>query len=287
MSREQDVPHTITRVFNHNVLMAKDPVSCQEIVLFGKGIGFGAKAGNMIFPYDARVEKRFRLENESHQQQYQTVLNQVDPAIVGIAEEIIALIAKEITPTLNEHVHVALPDHIQFAIYRLKNGMEIVNPFLFEIQTLYNKEFALAKRAAEMIRDSFSLEIPESEIGFLALHIHSAVSYTPVSKAVRFTNLLKELVGLIEQRIGKAVERSTVDYVRLITHLRFACERIRQQKSIHHPLLDRVKGSIPESYRLAEELAGHIATKLDVIVPEDEIGYMAMHVFRLTNQPPE
>nr|WP_231504366.1 transcription antiterminator [Brevibacillus borstelensis] len=287
LTREQEKPHTITRVLNHNVVLAEEPVSRQEIVLFGKGIGFGAKPGNTILPHDARVEKRFRLENESHQQQYQTVLSQVDPAVVGIAEEIIALIAKEITPKLNEHIHVALPDHIQFAIYRLRNGMEIVNPFLFEIQTLYSKEFALAKRAADMIKSSFSLDIPESEIGFLALHIHSAISYMPVNKAVQFTNLITELVGIIEERTGKTIERSTVDYVRLITHLRYACERIRQQKSIQNPLLDRVKATIPDSYELAEELARHIASRMDSAVPDDEVGYMAMHVFRLTSQPTE
>lgn len=284
MSREQEKTYTITRVLNHNVVLVEEPGSKQEIVLFGKGIGFSIKPGNIIPAHDQRVEKRFRLENESHQKQYQTLLSQVDPAVVGIAEEIIALIATEITPQLNEHVHVALPDHIQFAIYRLNNGMEIVNPFLFEIQTLYTKEYALAKRAADMIKKAFALDIPDSEIGFLALHIHSAISYVPVKKAVQFTNIISELVNIIEQRTGKTIERSTVDYVRLITHLRFAVERIRQQKSIINPLLDRVKTTIPEAYELASELASYISSRLEVIVPEDEVGYMALHVYRLSQQ---
>lgn len=284
MSREQEKIYTITRVLNHNVVLVEEPGSRQEIVIFGKGIGFGAKPGNTIPAHDTRVEKRFRLENENHQKQYQTLLSQIDPAVVGIAEEIIALIASEITPQLNEHVHVALPDHIQFAIYRLNNGMEIINPFLFEIQTLYAKEYALAKRAADMIKKAFALDIPDSEIGFLALHIHSAISYLPVKKAVQFTNIITELVTIIEQRTGKTIERSTVDYVRLITHLRFAVERIRQQKSIVNPLLDRVKITIPEAYELASELAAYIASRLEVTVPEDEVGYMALHVYRLLQQ---
>jgi len=284
LSREQEKIYTITRVLNHNVVLVEEPGSRQEIVIFGKGIGFGAKPGNTIPAHDTRVEKRFRLENENHQKQYQTLLSQIDPAVVGIAEEIIALIASEITPQLNEHVHVALPDHIQFAIYRLNNGMEIINPFLFEIQTLYAKEYALAKRAADMIKKAFALDIPDSEIGFLALHIHSAISYLPVKKAVQFTNIISELVTIIEQRTGKTIERSTVDYVRLITHLRFAVERIRQQKSIVNPLLDRVKITIPEAYELASELAAYIASRLEVMVPEDEVGYMALHVYRLLQQ---
>ncbi|MFS0556907.1 glucose PTS transporter transcription antiterminator GlcT [Brevibacillus sp. 179-C9.3 HS] len=281
MSREKEKTYAITRVLNHNVVLVEEPGSGQEIVLFGKGIGFGAKPGITIPAHDSRVEKRFRLENENHQKQYQNILSQVDPAVVGIAEEIIALIAIEITPELNEHVHVALPDHIQFAIYRLNNGMEIVNPFLFEIQTLYTKEYALANRAADMIKKAFDLDIPDSEIGFLALHIHSAISYVPVKKAVQFTNIITELVSLIEERTAITIERSTIDYVRLITHLRFAVERIRQQKFIKNPLLDRVKITMPEAYQLAAELAQYISTRLEISVPEDEVGYMALHLYRL------
>jgi transcriptional antiterminator len=152
---------------------------------------------------------------------------------------------------------------------------------------LYSKEYALAKRAAEMIKTAFSQEIPESEIGFLALHIHSAVSSMPVSKTVQFTNIIAELVGIIEEQTGRSIDRNSIDYVRLITHLRFACERIRQQKSIYNPLLDRLKETAPEAYAVAEKLARHISKRLDMNVPDDEIGYMAMHVYRLTQQPYE
>lgn len=277
--------YTIVRVFNHNVVLVEEPVTNSEIVLLGKGIGFGKKPGNAIAYNDERVEKRFRIESESHKKQYQTLINQIDNAVIGISEEIIALIAKEITPQINEHVHVALPDHIQFAIYRLRNGLEIVNPFLFEIQTLYPKEYALAERAAGMIKLAFSIDIPESEIGFIALHIHSAISYLPVAKAVQFTNVISELVEKVEQRSGKVIQRSTLDYVRLITHLRFAIERIRQQKTIENPLLASIKATLPKEFQLAEELAKLIEERLDVAVPDGEIGYIAMHLFRLLQQP--
>ncbi|MCK9907213.1 PRD domain-containing protein, partial [Frankia sp. Cpl3] len=85
-----------------------------------------------------------------------------------------------------------------------------------EIQTLYPSEYALAKRAAELIKRTFSIEVPESELGFLALHIHSAISYVPVAKAVQFTNLIGELVGMVEQRAERTFERNTIEYVRLV-----------------------------------------------------------------------
>jgi transcriptional antiterminator len=282
MSDERN--YVIGRIFNNNVVLVHEPPKNQEIILLGKGIGFGQKIGSVIHRDDARIEKKFRLEQEHHIRQYQSLIDQVDQAVIGIAEEIITLIAKEISPDINEHVHVALPDHIHFAIHRLRNGMEIFNPFLFEIQTLYPKEFALAERAARMIAEQFDIDVPESEAGFLALHIHSAVSYIPVAKAVQFTNVITELVARIEQSTGSRIDKQSIDYVRLITHLRYAIERIRQDKPILNPLLDRIKGTLPEAYELAADLGRVISQRLDVVVPDDEVGYIAMHLYRMLQQ---
>lgn len=273
--------YVINRVFNNNVVLAYEPPDHQEVILMGKGIGFGQKPGNLLTRDDPRIEKKFRLEQEQHIRQYQSLINQVDRAVIGIAEEIISLIAKEISPDINEHAHVALPDHIHFAIERLRNGMEIVNPFLFEIQTLYAKEYALAERATRMIEEQFHIQLPESETGFLALHIHSAASYIPVTKTMQFTHVVSELVARIEEASGSKIDKQSIEYIRLITHLRFAIERIRQGKPIHNPLLDRMRATLPESYQLATELGKLISEKLDVNVPEDEIGYIALHLFRL------
>ncbi len=277
----QDVHFVVDRVFNNNVVLVTEPSTKTEIILLGKGIGFGQKKGAEISAADARIEKKFRLESAEHQKQYQSVLNQVDQAVIGIAEEIIALIAQEITPQINEYVHVALPDHIHFAIYRLQNGMEIVNPFLYEVKSLYPKEFELAKKAAEMIASAFQIEIPESEVGFLTLHIHSAVSHLSVPSAVQVTKVVADLAAKIEERLAIPLDRDSLDYLRMLTHLRSAIERVRERRTIQNPLRDSLKQSIPEAYQLARELSGTIADRLGEEVPEDEICFMAMHLYRL------
>ncbi|MGC5326825.1 glucose PTS transporter transcription antiterminator GlcT [Brevibacillus sp. SYSU BS000544] len=274
--------YTIERAFNNNVVLVKESLTDAEIILLGKGIGFSKKPGDQLETSDTRIEKKFRLEDQNHIKQYRSLLNQVDESVIGLSEEIIAIVAKELNSPLNEHVHVALPDHIQFAIHRLRNGLEIVNPFLFEIQTLYPKEFALAKRASQMIEERFAIQIPESETGFLTLHIHSAANASPVSSTVRFTNLIKELVEQVENQMSVRLEKDSVEYARLITHLRFAIERIRQGKVVVNPLLDRIKQMCGDSYTLAESLSQLITERLEIAVPEDEVGYIAMHLYRLT-----
>lgn len=283
----KDHHYRIQRIFNNNVVLAEESVSGQEVILQGKGIGFGADKGLTIRTDDPRVEKKFRLENEDHLKQYKSLINQVDQAAIGISEEIITLISKEISPILNEHIHVALPDHIHFAVERIRNGLEIVNPFLHETKILYPKEYTLAEKAAAMITKAFQVHIPDSEIGFLTLHIHSAVSHIPVTKAVQHTQLISDLVAITEDRLNIHLAKNSIEYDRLVTHIRFAIERIRESKTIHNPLLDKIKQTLTQEYELARELACRISTKLELSVPEDEMGYFALHLYRLNPNPSE
>ena len=40
---------------------------------------------------------------------------------------------------LNEHIHIALTDHIAFSFKRVKQGYDITNPFMLETKSLYPK----------------------------------------------------------------------------------------------------------------------------------------------------
>lgn len=68
---------------------------------------------------------------------------------MGVSEEIIAL-AEEKLGQLNSHIHVALTDHIGFALDRIKMGMEMSNPFIYEIRALYPEEFRIGLMASEL-----------------------------------------------------------------------------------------------------------------------------------------
>lgn len=57
----------VKKVLNNNVLIAGHD-TFQEVVLIGKGIGFGKKRGELIS--NETVEKIFVLKNEQEQEQY-------------------------------------------------------------------------------------------------------------------------------------------------------------------------------------------------------------------------
>src|SRR3954468_8762808 len=111
----------INKVLNNNVLIAEHP-SYEEVVLIGKGIGFNQKAGDSI--ETDSVEKLFVLKNEKEQQNYIKLLPFINNDLQEVIISAISLIKQRTNTLLDEHIHVALTDHLMFAITRISNGME-------------------------------------------------------------------------------------------------------------------------------------------------------------------
>jgi len=274
--------YTVERVISNNAIQAKESRSGEEMILTGKGIGFGRKPGMTIEGGDPAIEKIYRMDDPQDRGRYFVASGQIDPDVLEASERIIAMIKEAFgTSDLNKQVYVSLPSHIQFAVHRLREGMQIDNPFRQEIQAMHPREYELAGEAARLIEQAFNVAVPESEVGFLAMHIQSAVFHVSLGSILKYTYLVQELVNAIEAERGTVIPRDGVDYVRLTAHLRFALERIENGRTTPNPFVEQLKTTMPYEYGLAERLAETIGRKLERRVPEDEIGYIAMHLYRL------
>jgi transcriptional antiterminator len=278
---KQELELKIDRVIGNNVLLAKNLNSGEELVLLGKGIGFASKDGGWIGVKDPRIEKRFRLDDRDQLRQYHSLLEDIEPEVLVISEKIIALMETEFKKDVHNKVYLALPSHIQFAVYRLRNNMDIVNPFLYETKMCYPKEYDIAQKAANMMSEAFQIFIPEDEVGFLTFHVYSAVTNVSVGQLVKFTNLINEMIVMIEEYKSIQIPKEGANYVRLITHLRFCIERVIQKQVVNNPFLEEMKKNYEDEYRLALELSRVMKEHLQMEIPEDEIGYMVMHLYRL------
>ena len=189
--------YLITKTLNNNVILAIDRVSNEEVVLVGKGIGFGKKDGNLVKLSEKDIEKSFLSFDEKTKNDYYQLMKDINEKVIGLSEEIIAIAEKKFG-LLNSKIHVALADHIGFAIERIKMGLEISNPFIYEIQALYPDEFQIGEMAQGIIKDRLGVIVSESEIGFIALHIHSARVSKQVIDTIKDTKFLKALVDIID-----------------------------------------------------------------------------------------
>ena len=273
--------YIIKKIFNNNVILAEEASSKSELIFIGKGIGFSRKSGSEIFKSELNIDKEFAPIDGEKRENYIQLLEEVDSNVIGITEEIIAMASEELNEELDQHIRIGLADHIAFSLKRIKDGIEVANPFLAETRTLYSEEYNVAEKAVKMIAKRFELEIPESEVGFITLHIHGARNERGISKTLKNTSLIKELVTKVETEIGKKLAYDSLNYARLVNHLRFALERIETEASNPNPLLENIKENFDFSFKLAEKLTKIIEDKFDCQVPESEKGYLALHLHRL------
>lgn len=274
---------TVEKVLNNNVVIARHE-SYKEVVLIGNGLGFGRKKGDSI-SFD-KADKTFLLKDEAQKEQYVNLLPHVDEELVAFIHDLLFFIEKRMDRKLHEHIHVALTDHLAFAINRAKKNMQFSNPFLFEIESLYAKEYQVAKEVVKKVEERMDVEFPDGEIGFIALHIHSAVTDKSIRDINRYHLLITKLVEIIEENLALRLERDNVNYHRLIQHLHRAIDRVHQGESLGQEinLKEVLQKEYPVCYNLAWKLIKVMQNQLRKPVDESEALYLTIHLQRLTHK---
>lgn len=146
---------------------------------------------------------------------------------------------------------------------------------------MYKDEYSVSEKAAEIIEKRTGIKISEDEIGFIALHIHSARGNKKLSNTVRTTFIINSIIEMIEDKFHITVDRDSIDYARFAVHIKFAVNRITTGKSIKNKLLDVIKSEYSSSYMLAEKAASFIEKELQSKVSDDEIGYIAVYIEKI------
>src|SRR5579875_1019324 len=240
----------IDKVLNNNVLIAKHP-SYQEVVLIGKGIGFNRKRGDYIDT--DKVEKLFVLKNEREQRNYIQLMPFINSEYHEAIISAIELIKKRTNTELNEHIHVGLTDHLMFALTRVSQGMDLKNPLLMETKALYRFEYEIAAEVVKLIKEKTGILLPEGEIGFIALHIHSAISNKTTSEVNKHSQLVRQLVQIVEEQFEIEIDKDSMDYKRLVRHLRYTIERVMRGEIVAEP--EKISSLLKEEYPVCYNLA--------------------------------
>ena len=272
--------YQIKKILNNNVLIAQGSNE-SEVVLIGKGIGFKRTVNTPI--KQSEVEKLFVLRDHSEQEQFKKLLPYVEDDLLKVIISSIELIRERTESFLNEHIHVALTDHLVFAVNRLMRGMAISNPFLLETRALYPYEYEIAKEVVKLINDRAHIYLPDGEIGFIALHIHSAMVNRNVHEINAHSQMIGKLIQLVESQFEVEIDRESIDYMRLVRHLRYTIERVVRGEKVDEPekIALLLKEEYPLCYNLSWKLIKIMQQTLKKPVFEAEAVYLTMHLQRI------
>lgn len=261
---------TIIKSINNNVLLVRDEIG--EKVLIEKGIGFGKALGGII-KKGTEVQKIYVMSTETEMPEFNKFINTVDNKLIQIFEE---LLNKE----FNDKIYIGLIDHLSSIINKLQNDQKIINPFFNEVEPLYGKEFELATKVAIKIEEEIGVRIPDSEIVFIAIYIHSSKNIGKLSNTEKYSDLYNTIIQYVEEELNIDIDRQSLDCTRFLIHIKFTIERIISNKKIENDIKNIIKEEYKLSYKISEDIAKVISTKLDCVICEDEIAYIAIHIER-------
>lgn len=270
----------IKKILNNNTVVVSD--RGEEKIVLGLGIAFQKKKNDPVI--QSRIEKIFVMKDRSEYEKFEEIVTTLPEEHIQIAEEIISHTEKELGVSLNEHIHIALTDHLSFALERLTNGMLIKNTLLNEIKILYPKEFQLGCWAKALINEKLGIEIPEDEVGYIALHIHTAkMNAGTMEKTLDIAMMIRDMIEIIESYLNMKIAVETVSYERLVTHLRFAVQRSESREwfDLGPEMLQIVKEKYKESYSCAQKVGQFVKEEYDFEFPEMELVYITMQIQRV------
>lgn len=86
---------------------------------------------------------------------------------------------------------------------------------------MFYKEYKVASCIRELLKERLQIEIDEHEIGYLALHVHSAIVEENVSQAMEVARAVRESISLVEHITGHTIDVMSLSYNRMMNHIRY------------------------------------------------------------------
>ena len=271
----------IDKIINNNIVSAIE-ADGKEVVIMGRGLGFGMKPGKEI--PEGKIEKVFRLDSQNSTDKFKELLANLPLKHIQASTEIINYAKSVLNRRLNQSIYITLTDHINFAIERFKEKMMFTNPLLNEIKTFYKEEYLIGEYAVALIERRIGITLPVDEAGFIALHIVNAEYNTAMRDTIDITTLIQNVVKIVKEYFSMDLDETSLNYQRFVTHLRFLAQRIIGGEMLNsdNPEFNQLISQMyPEEYACSLKLKDYIQVTYHHDVTEEETAYLAVHIKRI------
>lgn len=273
----------IIKIVNNNIVTSLDEQN-REIIVMGRGLGFGRKPGMPI--EDEKVEKVFRLNSVGENQKLVDIIQDIPLEHIKAADQIIEYAKSMLGKRLKETIYLSLIDHIDGAIDRYKNQIQFTNPLLWEIKQYYPSEFKVGVQSLSILRKMLRIELPVDEAAFIALHFITAEYDTKMDVTFDIPRLIDDIIAIVESEFSIKIDKESIHYERFITHLKFFAARVLQAKQMPDDddflFRNMIRDQYKKSYACAQIIRQHLDECYKVTISEEEVVYLTVHIKRVT-----
>lgn len=210
-------------------------------------------------------------------------VNEVDTRLLKQLKTKILRLFKEDNFYATNQIFEETIKYILVQIVRIKNGNEIVEyDKRFDLLGSYD-EYNLSQKIKVIVEENFDITLNEYETLYLTLPLVSG-NAAPISKFMSNKPQLRENISDLMEKIFKEIYirmgiiisdktlRDNLGY-----HLEFTLNRLLFNIKLKNLLLEDMKENYVLPYNLAKISADVIENVYNLVMPEDEIGYIAIH----------
>ncbi|MBM7686014.1 BglG family transcription antiterminator [Defluviitalea raffinosedens] len=212
------------------------------------------------------------------------ILGFMDLNTIKWLDELITEIQKQLGYQLADDAYCALLVHMAIAIRRIKNHGKITFEYKILQQIKATKEFKIVSELVHSLGSKLSIEFSEPEIIDITMHVKGCGgkdtlfgTESSMIEDFKLIKMAKEMIRIAEIGLGYYLEQNEKLLVGLVRHLGPAINRMKMNLDIRNPLLQEIKKSYPQLFKVAGECAKVMEKYEAIHVPEEEIAYIAMH----------
>ncbi|AUA38255.1 PTS operon transcription antiterminator [Clostridioides difficile] len=273
----------IKKIFNNNVVVSSLEDGT-EIIVTGAGVGFKKKVGDLID--ENLISKKYFVQDDQRDK-YNQILNKTSIEYFKISEEIIEKANEVLNTQVNDSIILALTSHIEFAVQREKQGIKLPNLILNETKQLYREEFKFGLWAIDEIEKRIGIKLPEDEAGYIAIHIINGLENSQKDEGINILEFSKQVIQIIEEVHGFKLDVNSLNYTRLITHLKFFVQRILRKETYNDSDIEDMYKLVNKNYNkpkvCTEEIAALVLDRFEYKISKEEELYLMIHINKITN----
>lgn len=177
----------------------------------------------------------------------------------------------------------SLAIHILIAIERIETGNIIVLSDEVNAKLRNRCEYQTAIAINEAIKKTFSVELPESEIGYLTQQLLGKKHFD-VNTDTFNIEVTDEVAYLVNVILRSIFDNTKIDFyndldlkMNLILHMIPFLERTKNKMMVKNPIINDIKEKYSFAYELASIGLSNVCAKIKTKITEDEISFFALH----------
>ena len=213
------------------------------------------------------------------------LLNLINKEVIHKLELSIHEAERNMGHKLADSAYVGLIVHLALGVQRISKNEEITidQEFLQELKKY--PEYLVATDMAKSIASNFMIHVPESEIGYITMHIRGSRNRNDYMKEnsktignFELVRISKEIIKVAEMETGRLLGQNKNLLIGLVNHLGPSISRLKMKMDIRNPFLEEIKAYYPELVSISRKCVIVVEKHLGIKMPDSEIAYIAMHL---------